>query len=76
MYKCPSCRVKIRNEPQQNYDLMNLIDEISVQKEVKIKIGYIPSFASSAILKTNLLGRIKNKDKLISIELENDKESV
>ena len=76
-YKCPSWRVKIKNEPQQNYDLMNLIDEISVEKEVSIKIGYIPNYTTSTVLRENLLGRIaKSKDKIVSIILEDDKNSV
>lgn len=76
MDKCPSCRVKIRNDPQPNYILMDIIDEGIPDKYCTVTIGNIPDFVTVSTFKDNFLLRLDKSESFISLQFEEDKNSI
>ena len=57
--KCPFCKILIRNEPQPNYSLLDVVDEDVKERTFTIKIGKVPHFIDAIILRENFLNNFK-----------------
>ena len=73
---CPEWRKLIRNEPQPNYSLMDVLDLQISEKETILRIGRVPNFIDSSILKNNFLERFNSAPNIISIKYEDDTDSI
>lgn len=70
------CKKLIKNEPQPNFDLLEVVDHGIAEKQTIITIGRVPCFVNNDNLITNLLNRLKSASNLVSVDFQADENSI